>query len=454
MTNHTKCLGLLTVLVWLLAIESALAAEYITDEQPAADSVTEQKEPMSKGIEKEIEVREVPPFFFPDFKRKIKSLPSFWRDTELSLNPRSYYFHRNNVDTNRNEAWALGGSLDYKSGWWKDRFQVRAVGYTSQKLCGPGDRDGTGLLKPGQESFSVLGQAYLTARISEEIRLRLYRQTFNLPYVNRQDSRMVPNTFEGYSLIGNLRKRTDFIVSHLTRMKTRNSSKFLYMSEAAGFDDTDDGLTLAGARYSFTEEINIGAITYYSWNFMNTAYAEAHDVWKLTDEAAIRLSAQYTDQRSVGDELGGDFSTDVFGARLAMSYEGAILSFAFSSTDNDSRIRSPFGGYPGYLSLMEKDFNRAGEDAWLVGLSSDFRFGGIKGLSAFVKYARGNTRDSGSNASPDQAEIDMTVDYRFNNASVEGLWLRVRGAYVNQDGPGGQDIRTIRAILNYSLPIL
>ena len=49
--------------------------------------------------------------------------------------------------------------------------------------------------------------------------------------------------------------------------------------------------------------------------------------------------------------MDGDFETHVFGTKVSATYKGATLSLGFSSTANDSRIRSPFGSYPGYLSL-------------------------------------------------------------------------------------------------------
>jgi hypothetical protein len=395
----------------------------------------------------------VPPFF-PELKEKLKSFPPFWRDTKLHTNIRSYYFYRDIGETTKNEAWALGGSLDYRSGWWKNRFQVGAVGYTSQKLYGPEDRDGTLLLKPEQKSFSVLGQAYLRLRCHEDIDLTLFRQSFSLPYLNAQDSRMVPNTFEGYVLGGRSVHNMDFIVGHVTKMKTRNSTDFEYMSEVAGYPGTDKGLSLGGARYSFTENINAGAINFYAWDLYNTIYAEANGTWELRDGLAMLLSVQYTDQRSVGDELDGDFHTSVFGGKGAISYKGGILNLAFSSTGSDTGIRSPFGGYPGYLSLMEKDFNRADEDAWLVGVSYDFGFVGLPGLSFFANYASGSTPDSGVNRSPDQEEFDLTLDYRFQKGPLKGLWLRFRGAFVDQEGPGAQDIDHFRIILNYDIPVL
>jgi hypothetical protein len=99
---------------------------------------------------------------------------------------------------------------------------------------------------------------------------------------------------------------------------------------------------------------------------------------------------------------------------------------------------------------MVKDFYQAGEDAWLVGLSYDFSHVGMDGLSSFFNYANGNT----SAASPDEEEFDITVDYRFKKDFLKGLWLRLRYAYVDQDGPEGIDVKDFRAIVNYELNIL
>ena len=76
-------------------------------------------------------------------------MPSFWRGTRLAVKPRSYYFDRDR-DIGDSVAWALGGSLEYLSGYWHQRLRVAATLHTSQKLYGPGDKDGTLLLKRGQ----------------------------------------------------------------------------------------------------------------------------------------------------------------------------------------------------------------------------------------------------------------------------------------------------------------
>ena len=97
---------------------------------------------------------------FPDLEAGLRELPPFIRDTDFNLHFRTFYFGRKNTDDTENEAWAIGGWLEYRSGWLYDTLAIGAVGYTSQPIYAPDDRDGTSILAPGQEGITVLGQAY------------------------------------------------------------------------------------------------------------------------------------------------------------------------------------------------------------------------------------------------------------------------------------------------------
>ena len=108
---------------------------------------------------------------------------------------RTYYLRKERTNDVISEAWAIGGPLYYRSGWLKDVFSVEAAGFTSQPLASPDDRDGTGLLATGQKGYSVLGLANAKLRY-KGIVLTGYRQYLGLPFVNRDDSRMTPQTFE------------------------------------------------------------------------------------------------------------------------------------------------------------------------------------------------------------------------------------------------------------------
>src|SRR6185436_16736489 len=86
--------------------------------------------------------------------------PQDSRQQSLTLHFRSYYFDREKPVPPDSKASVWGGWIGYDSGWFFDRFKFALTGYTSQKIDAPLSQDGTLLLKPGQQSYSVLGEAY------------------------------------------------------------------------------------------------------------------------------------------------------------------------------------------------------------------------------------------------------------------------------------------------------
>ena len=311
------------------------------------------------------------------------------------------------------------------------------------------------MLAPGPGGLHGAGRGLRGPPRDGGHRLTGYRQLLDLPYVNGDDSRMTPNTFEGATLFGKI-AGLRYGAGYLTAMKKKNADEFISMGEAAGVSGGDQGLAFALVRVGPWKGFSIGATNHFVNDVINIAYVEADYRWRLGPDLALTFGAQLTDQRSVGDDrlTGSTFDTQAGGARVALSYKGAILAVAFSTTSSGADIQKPFGGYPGYLSLMESDFDRAGEDAWLVGVAYDFGRLGLRGLSAFFNVAWGTGARDPSTGQPraNEREFDLTVNYRVTRKGwLEGLWLRLRGAILDQ---GGSTQREIRLILNYAFPVL
>jgi outer membrane porin, OprD family len=390
-------------------------------------------------------------------KPRLETLPPFLRDTQVGLNLRLYYFNRDNDVTpprSDNEAFTIGGSLAYQSGWLANFFRLGAEGFVSQKLYGPEDRDGTLLLLPGQASYAALGRAYGEFQYAEHT-ATLYRQFIDTPYVNQQDNRMTPNTFEAYRITGKY-DWLQWTAGYVAEIKPRNANSFTSMSEQAGAPPgRERGMIMAGVRFTPIQDLSFGAINYYVPDTWNIFYTEANYAWPLTEEFGLKLQAQYTEQGSVGGEnLIGTFQTRVGGAQASLSYRDAVLRAAFSITADTQNIMSPYGTYPGYLTLIEKEFNRAGEKAWLLGFSYDFKHY-VTGLSATFNFARGTDAvdPATKDGLPNENEWDLTVDYRIEKGPLRGMWVRARYAYVNFDSGGGHS-NNVRLIINYPLSLL
>jgi len=134
------------------------------------------------------------------------------------------------------------------------------------------------------------------------------------------------------------------------------------------------------------------------------------------------------------------------------------VTAAFSITGAGNTIQNPWGSFPGFLSMIDQDFDQANEKAWLVGAAYDFSKVLVAGLSGNVNFAWGtdainpSTRKTASN----QAEYDLTVDYRpalLRPAFLQGFWFRARADVVDQ-----QNSKTLgyqfRLILNWERDLL
>ncbi len=80
----------------------------------------------------------------------------FLRDSRFSAQLRTFYFDRDKYDDSTSEAWTLGGSFTYQSGYLANFLRFGATAYTSQPLYAPDEKDGTSLLKPGRKATRCL----------------------------------------------------------------------------------------------------------------------------------------------------------------------------------------------------------------------------------------------------------------------------------------------------------
>src|SRR6185436_13505886 len=153
------------------------------------------------------------------------------------------------------EAWAAGGSVAYQSGYISDFFRIGAAAYTSQPLYAPSDRDGTLLLKPGQDGYTVLGQVYGEAKFTDRIFGAVGRKEINSPFISKNDNRMTPNTFEAitaYGTAGGTAAAPEwrFMGGYVDKIKERNSDKFVWMSKDAGAANAERGVSFADATFA------------------------------------------------------------------------------------------------------------------------------------------------------------------------------------------------------------
>ncbi|OUS13453.1 hypothetical protein A9Q89_02935 [Gammaproteobacteria bacterium 53_120_T64] len=382
-----------------------------------------------------------------DFK-----LAPYLAEQHWQLHLRSYLLDRNIDNAPDKQALAVGAWLTWRSAYWLDLFQFSATAYTSNRVVGDKNKDGSGLLQDGQKSYGGFSNIYAKVKLGNGSSLRLGRFEMNTPYINKGDIRMIPNSFQGAVLIHKLSENWDAGATYITHIKDRTSSDFEKAYDRAGIEG-DEGIAAAGLRYHAAAGHSGGAYGYYAPDVLEMIYAEYNHRLKLNERVDLVVSTQYTHQSSRGNELGGEFSGDHYGAKLLWESPVVNTTLAYTSYEGD-RIRSDWGSIPGYTSVMIKDFNRRGERAYLLGFDKDLAVWNLPGWHIGSNLTTGATDNSGVHASPDQSEWDLNLKYTFQDDLLHGLSLFFRHVRVNQKNSSGandaNDISGIRMIANYN----
>jgi hypothetical protein len=380
-------------------------------------------------------------------------------DATLTLHVRSYYFDRTNPAPPNNVAWAGGGWIGYQTGWFFDAVRFGAVGYTSQPLAAPLATDGTFLLGSGQLGYTVLGQAYGTLKFRDQ-QFTAYRQLIDQPEVNLQDNRMTPNTFEAYALRGKLGP-VGYFAGYVDKEKTRNSTEFVNMATVAGAPPgVSEGMWLGGLSYASEQGLKARLSSYVVPNILASGYADIAWFTSVTDQIDVRLGAQFMVQGSNGAHLltGLPFSTWAGGLDIDLIWDRVTLTATYTQTGSAAAWRSPYGTWPGYTSMIVKDFDRANEGAFLVGGKLDLALVHLPGFALTTNVVFGNGAINSATGAPlsTNNEYDFTLDYLFANSAIDWpqwlrpLWLRGRAALLDQYQNGSlTTVRDYRVILNY-----
>lgn len=428
----------------------------------------------------------------PEVDNQLSQMDPFFRDSSLVLNLRSAFFRTDNVGGRLESSWALGGNLVYKSGWFKDFVSLGAGYYTSSGLYKPYGQQGTRLLKAspdgGQHSQNVLGQAYVELK-HDIYRAKFYRQALDTPFINEHYDRMLPQLFEAY-VIGtktiqpdekggiNLKYNKDYPVSFLAGYVAeeldRGSTTFVPMSSVAtgNTTSTNRGVAFGGLQITPLEPVSIDLWNYYGVDMFNTFYAEGDFDFPLDREGDWmgKLAVQFADQRTVGEAIVGDWSTQMAGLFAGSSYKGLSLSFRFNhvfdgtgsnTTGGPAQFgfQSPWGRYPGFTKSTLLDYRDP--ESTMYGLFASYDFGELSSELAGLKFATSyvfqSRPDTGAGRGPDQNEFDLILQYK--PSFIKGLSFDIRGSFVSAyDAPTGLPsapaVNDYRFTVNYTLPLL
>lgn len=306
----------------------------------------------------------------------------------------------------------LGGSLVYQSAIFND-FDFRAGLYYSHAYTSL-SADDAGLMKAGSDVMSrfdytntgtkdlaALGQAYIRYSGIKESELIVGRQIVETFYTKSNDTKMIPNTFDGVVFSTRLIPKTSMSVGYLVSEKLRGHSdahsvlvygdanSSLSLNPAWGENDDsamhkglsytslnaagkeDAPLIVVDAHNTSIENLNIDAAYYNVPGLISQAMLEGNYKVAFNEELSIAPGLRYIKQFDNGaGAIGGaaydgtatgykdptSLDSQMLAARLVTRYQKFKLNLGYSQVFDEADLVTPWRGFPtaGYTRSMAR----------------------------------------------------------------------------------------------------
>ena len=389
-----------------------------------------------------------------------------------------------------------GGSLVYKSGFLNG-FGFTAGFYTTQNPWHMEDEDAAiykagkdvlsryDVLTEGKYGMSSLAQAYLEYQ-HPHLDLQAGRVIYESFLTKSNDTKMIPNTFEGVALYSNGLPDTKLQAAYFTKQKLRDHTKFHHLlaygddpsDPYAKYTENDDsamhkGLTLSKLDAAgiddrlITLEAKNSSIDNLLLTFNYTAvpdlvssamiqadYSFTMDGVKITP--ALRYMKQFDNGAGdiagkniagdMGDERGGanlktktfgykdpdSLDSSLFGAKVDLAHNAWKLRLGYTKVADEGDLVAPWRGFPtgGFSRAMAQYNWYANTRTYMVRADYDFDKAGIvSGMKAFMRYAVQDFDDEKPGVQSDSNVLTLDLLKEFDR--LPGLYMKTRLAYVD-----------------------
>ncbi len=390
----------------------------------------------------------------------------FVEDGKATLTLRNFYMNRDFRDgpgPSKNEEWAQGFLLDYRSGYTTGTvgLGVDVLGKLGIKLDSGAGRSGTGLL-PVQDDGQAADDY---ARLDPTAKLRLSKTELKvgalvprLPTLQPNFGRLFPQVYRGGLLTSEDLDDLTLNLGRLDEVSQRNeagTSDLALMNRNKRF-----------ARAATSDHFRLGGL---DWRFApgwggSYHYAELEDVYDqhffgLKNQVALGADKLETDLRlfisgDTGNRRGGRIENRAAGAMLSYRrHDGQVLGLGYQRMGGDTAL--PYlNGADAYLVNYGQynDFAEAGETSWQARYDFDFSAMGIPGLSLMSRYFRGRNAEPTAGERGREWERDTDIKYVLQGGALKGLGLVWRNAVYRSTY--ARDVDENRLYLTYDIPLL
>ncbi|MDM9654060.1 OprD family porin [Pseudomonas wenzhouensis] len=390
----------------------------------------------------------------------------FVADSSLNVLSRNLYFSRdfrNDPSLNDDpQEWGQGFIATYESGFTQGTvgFGVDAIGLLGIKLDSGKGRSGTGLFPTGsdgrsQDDYSEAGGA-VKLRLSNTV-LKYGTQFTALPVLSTDDSRLLPETAEGFLLTSNEIEGLELHAGHFTGINAQAQT----YRDSKGLKSAD----VFGGSYSFTDDLS--AALYYSdvEDAFKKYYGNVNYTFGISEDQSLGFDFNIykTDYDKEYTNTGKSEDNTIWSLSAAYNFGAHTLTAAYQKShggfDGTGYDYGVDGGGTVWLanSVQRSDFNAEDEKSWQLRYDLDFAEFGVPGLAFMARYISGSDAKTATTDNGKEWERNIQVGYTVQDGPAKDLNMRVRQAtYRSSDGVyyGSPSIDEVRVIIEYPLSIL
>ncbi|MCP1416482.1 hypothetical protein J3D47_000725 [Pseudomonas laurylsulfativorans] len=419
----------------------------------------------------------------------------FLEDSKASISSRTMYYNNDNRDGGADQReTAEGLKLDYLSGFTQGTV---GFGIDAQALLGihldggkghhpdsntffPSDSDGSAVSEWSRAAANVKArfsktEAHLGGALAP-----------NLPILVANDSRLLPQTFDGGTITSKEIDNVTFNAGQLEHAAGRASSNSTGLAVAGGTQDSNK-FYYGGADWKVTKDLTLqyyhsNLKDYYKQDFLGLIH-----VYPINANQSFKTDIRYFDSSSDGrnGETGYFFNNNGGFANKPNEVDNKTWSAMFTYTlggnafllghqrvnddggfvylnqgnvvDGNGRPEGN-GGTSFYLftDSMINGFVRAGENTTFGQYSYDFAALGVPGLKTSIAYLHGDNIKAKNGVGSDMSEWerDMRIDYTIQQGALKGFGVTLRNGVYRGSQIDIPDQDQTRLIFNYTYSFL
>ncbi|AGZ33830.1 MULTISPECIES: OprD family porin [Pseudomonas] len=394
------------------------------------------------------------------------SQAAFFEDSTATFETRNMYFNRDfrdgtSAQQSKRDEWAQGFMLNFESGYTEGTvgFGLDALGMLGVKLDSSPDRTDTGLLPThddgkAADEYSKLG---LTGKIKvSKTELKVGTLIPELPTLQPNDGRILPQTFEGGLLTSKEINHLTFTGGRLEKAKDRNDTNWedLALNNKNGrFGGTfsADNFDLAGLDYQFTDRIT-GSYHYaqlddiYRQHFLGMVATQPWGPGTLGADLRLAVS---DDQ---GAAKAGNIDNTTVNGMLSYALGGHKVSAAYQHLSGDSAFPYVDGADPYLVNFVQiNDFAGADERSWQVRYDYNFAALGIPGLTFMTRYINGDNVSRADGSEGKEWERNTEFKYVVQSGPLKNVAVRLRNATFRSNF--ARDADEVRLLVSYSVAL-